>query len=171
MIDDFNKGILDYQQKWQKMVAARQNKQFFEDLKITAVCWKADDLADHDRRVQELRDNAEHIHSAWLNDRWLTTIFLRDPLELGIKIAKVYQKRPGSTDASGIDHLDFYAPQIDEKILQAEPNLKWSHESNNEHCKWISIWFDNTEAKLRTDTTLDVCAKELAEAAKEVKSD
>lgn len=171
MIDDFNLSIKDYVAKWQDFISQRSNKPFFEDLKITAACWKADDLADHDRRVNELRDLAEHIHSAWLNGRWLTTIYLREPLEQGIKIAKIYQKRPNSSDPSGLDHLDFYAPQIDETVLSAEPNLKWSHESNNEFCNWISIWFNDTEAKLRTNTTLDTCAAELTHASKEVKND
>lgn len=171
MIDDFNQSIKEYWAKWQELVAQRNNKNFFEDLKPTAACWKVDNLADHDRRINELRDHADHIHSAWLNGRWLTTVYLREPLEQEIKIAKVYQKRPNSSDPSGLDHLDFYAQQIDEAILSTEPDLKWSHESNNEFCKWISIWFNKTEAKLRTGTTLDVCAAELTHASKEIKND
>lgn len=168
MIDDFNQGIAAYMQKWQVLVAARKDKEFFEAFKPTAVCWKVGDETDLDRRVSELRGQAEHIHWARLNDRWVVTAYLREPLALGIRIAKVYQRRPASSDALGLDHVDFYAPEVKEDVLAAEPDLTWTHESNGELCKWISLWFAETEAKLRDNTTLDIEAAELTQASKKV---
>jgi hypothetical protein len=165
MLDELNTVISEYWTKWQALVAARKNKAFFEALTPTTVCWKAVDLADYDRRLAELRDHADHIHTAWLNERWLTTLHLRqEKLEHGIEIVKLYQRRPGSTDATGLDHLDFYfkpgTPDAKE-LLGQESNLKWTEETNGEFCEWLSIWFEKTEAKLRSETTFDVIIKEL----------
>lgn len=162
MVDELNVAIRKYQEKWQQLVAARKNKAFFEKLKPTAVCWKTEDLEDLDRRSHEIRDHCDHLHLGWINERWLATAHSSgQKLRWDIQIVKIYQRRPGSTDATGLDHVDFYAPDIDEDVLADEPNLKWTHESNNEFSSWISLWFAGTEAKLRTNTTIDVCVAEL----------
>jgi hypothetical protein len=46
-------------------------------------------------------------------------------------------------------------------VLHAEDDLKWNEERNGEHCKWISVWFAGSEAKLRTDTVLAPCIAEM----------
>jgi hypothetical protein len=169
MIDELNTAISEYQDKWRQLIAGRKNKAFFETLKPTSVCFKVEDLAELDTRIAALRDQADHLHMGWINERWLVTIHLRDrQLEQGIGIVKLYQRRSGSSDATGLDHLDFYAPDIDEDMLADEPGLKWTHETNGEHCSWISLWFAETEAKLRADTTLEVCAKELQEINQQI---
>jgi hypothetical protein len=170
MIDELNKALKDYQVKWETLVATRSDKPFFEGLKTTAVAWKTTDLAEFDRIFAELREKCDQIHLGWINERWLGTLHLREgELEGGVKIIKLMQRRPGSTDDVGLDHVDFYSPQVKgaEGILKDEPDLKWTPE-NNGHCNWISIWFDNTEAKLRTGTTIDVCIKELEEINKQI---
>ena len=162
-------AIERYKLQWQELVAGRKNKAFFEGLKPTAVGFKLADAAEIDRLLAPIRDQADHIHWGWINERWLVTLHLRDTtLPDGIQIVKLYQRRPGSDDKLGLDHLDFYAPSIDEDILADEPELKWTNETNGEHCAWISLWFAGTEAKLRTDTTFDACAKELAELDKQI---
>jgi hypothetical protein len=162
-------AIEQYQERWQALVAARKDKAFFESLTPTAVCFKAADVAEVDALLAPIREHADHIHWGWINERWLVTVHLRNSsLPAGIQIVKIYQRRPGSEDTLGLDHVDYYAPAIDEDILADEPDLKWTHETNGEHCAWISLWFDGTEAKLRTDTTFDACAKELAELDKQI---
>jgi hypothetical protein len=163
MLDELNAAIKDYQTKWKGLVAARADKAFFEGLKTTAVAWKTTDLAEFDHIFAELREKADQIHLGWINERWLGTIHLREgELEGGIKIVKLMQRRPGSKDAVGLDHVDFYSPQVEgaQAILKAEPDLKWTSE-DNDHCHWLSLWFDGTEAKLRTGTTISACIKEL----------
>lgn len=161
MIDELNEAITGYQEKWQRLVAQCKNKAFFEALKPTAVCLKVADIAELDKCVAALRDAADTVHMAWLNDRWLATVHLRaQKLDWGIEVVKIYQRRPGSQDALGLDHIDFYAPAINEDILADEPGLKWSNEVNG-ICSWISLWFAGTEAKLRAKTTLAVEAEEM----------
>lgn len=176
MIDELNAAVADFQKKWQDVVAEREDKTFFEKLRPTAVAWKAEDLSDFDTRFAELRDLADHIHMGWINERWLATFHLREAtLVDGITVVKLMQRRPGSTDATGLDHVDFYfkpdsLPENTKAkdILEKEPNLKWSEEFNGDHCEWLSIWFEGTEAKIRSNTTVDVCIDELRAVANQI---
>jgi hypothetical protein len=74
------------------------------------------------------------------------------------------QRRPGSTDAVGLDHIDFMDMEETntKAVLADESDLKWTEEKNG-LCQWTSVWFDGTEAKLRTGTVVDVCIDELEE--------
>lgn len=171
MLEDLNTAIDVYTAKWQQVVAERNNKRFFEQLKPTAVGWKTEDLAEYDRLFNELREVSDQIHIAWLNNRWLATMHLREQrLGLGIEVVKLMQRRPGSSDATKLDHIDFLIPEnVDPKvILGAEAGLNWTDEKNGDFCKWISIWFDSTEAKLRVDTTVDVAIAELQAVNKKI---
>lgn len=163
LLDELDYGVERYHEKWHTFVKGRKNHPFFDALKPTAVAWKVFDRAELDRSVMALRDKCDQIHSGWVNDRWLVTLHLKDEAIPGnIQIIKLMERRPGSSDSIGLDHIDFTVHKGDAKAVVAkEPDLKWSEESNGAHCKWISLWFDGTEAKLRTDTVLQVCADEL----------
>jgi hypothetical protein len=166
VIDELNTAIGEYWTKWRSLLAARQDKAFFEALKPTAVGWKVADRAEYDRLCKELHDQSSHVLETWMNGRWIAKCVLRDTELSGhIKIVKVMQRRPGSSDAAGLDHLDFYSPPLTatEAVLQKEPDLNWSRETNDiiEGYDWLSIWFEGTEAKLKSDTVLDIVATEL----------
>lgn len=168
MIDELNTAISEYWTKWQALVAARHNKAFFEGLKPTAAGWKVTDRAEYDRICKELHDQSDRIVETWMNGRWIAKCVLRDSELSGhIKIIKVMQRRPGSDDAIGLDHLDFYSPPLTEveSVLQKESDLKWTRETNDilEGYDWLSIWFEGTEAKLKNDTVLDIIATELGQ--------
>jgi hypothetical protein len=161
MLDEIRAAVTSYQTRWQQLITERKETSFFENLKPTAACFKVADLDELDNKLHALREYADHIHWGWINERWLVTVHLRSPLIPGVEVVKVYQKRPGSSDPTGLDHMDFYASTIDENILADEPDLIWTRENNGPLSSWISIWFAETEAKLRTDTTVEVCSKEL----------
>lgn len=164
MFDEYNAALETYEQKWQKLVADRQNQSFFEALKPTSIGWKVADLQEFNERFMALRDQSDQVHMGWINERWLATFHLKDEsLASGITLVKLMQRRPGSTDAAGLDHLDYFIPTDDDAkaVLAAEPDIQWTEERNGEHCKWLSVWFDGAEAKLRRDTVLEVCADEL----------
>jgi hypothetical protein len=164
VLKEYNQAIEEYHQKWHAFVAERQNQAFFKALTPTAVGWKTVDLVDFDKRFAELRDYCDQIHLGWINERWIGTLHLKeDARPWGIRIIKLMQRRPKSTDTTGLDHIDFYSQEVSKAKLQAESNLKWSEETNGSHaeCKWLSIWFAGTEAKLRTDTVLQSCIDEL----------
>lgn len=166
MIDELNHALEDYQAKWQKLVSQRTTTAFFKALKPVAVGWKTKDQAEYKKLYAELHEHCDRIVETWMNDRWIAKMHLRDQkLTTGITIIKLMQRRPSSSDAVGLDHVDFYSPKVKnaEQILTKESNLKWTHESNDvvDNYAWISLWFDKTEAKLKANTVIDIVVDEL----------
>lgn len=162
-----NQAIAKYQTKWQKLLGNLKDQTYFSDLQPTSVAWKTSDLEEFQAFFAELQKESLQVHLAWVNERWLATVVLKKPLAWDITLVKLMQRRPNSTDAIGLDHLDFYVTSNQptaKLVVEKEPILKWSEERNGEHCRWLSLWFDDTEAKLRSDTVLDVCAAELKTA-------
>lgn len=170
MIDELNNAIVKYQDKWQIVVDAVHDKPIFENARAHAVGWKTVDLADFDNRFNELRDNSEQIHLVWLNERWIATMILHDiQLSWGIRVVKLMQRRPHSTDAVGLDHVDFFAPDFGDASIMGklEPELKWTDEANGS-CKWTSLWFNGGEAKMRRESVIDVSIAEMRGANKRI---
>ena len=171
MLDELRTALEDYTVKWRAVVDGANATDFFEALKPTAVAWKTEDLTDFIARFDELQAVCDQVHLGWINERWLATMHLKDEtLQEGITIVKLMQRRPGSTDAVGLDHVDFLITNGGDakQVMTSEPALKWTEESNGERCKWISVWFDSLEAKLRSDTVLQVCADELLELQEKI---
>jgi hypothetical protein len=168
MINELNESLNTYNQKWSELVAARKDQKFFTALKPIAVGWKVADQAGYDKVYNGLHDQCDRNIETWMNGRWIAELHLKDiTLEGGITIIKLMQRRPGSDDALGLDHVDFYSPRVveAEHILQTEQGIEWSWETNNviAEYNWISLWFDGTEAKLKSDTVLDIVQAELRE--------
>lgn len=163
MFDELNRSIDDFMAKWQSLVGQRKNKDFFERLKPTAVGWKVADLAEYERCKSQWRDACDMIFENWMNDRWIAELHLKDTKLSGdIEIIKLMQRRPGSSDALGLDNIDFMDMEETntKAVLAEETGLKWTDEQNG-LCVWTSIWFDGTEAKLRQGTPLDVVIEEI----------
>lgn len=176
MFDELNQAIDGYLGKWQALIDARKddkNKEFFERLKPTSVGWKVADLAEYDHFFETWRDACDHIHVTWLNERWITELHLKDSkLHGDIEIIKLMQRRPNSSDALGLDHLDFLDMEETntKAILAEEDDIKWSDEENGK-CKWTSLWFAETEAKLRQGTVLDVSIAEFRELSNKIRGE
>jgi hypothetical protein len=171
MIDRLNQALTDYQFKWERLLAGRAKPAFFASLKQTAVGWKTVDRAEYDQIFAELYDMCDVINSAWVGERWVTTMHLKSTVLTGdIEVVKLMQRRPGSKDAVGLDHVDFYSPEVAraENVLQGESDLRWTHERSGP-TTWISVWFDNTEAKLRMHTVVDSCIRELQQVNVRIK--
>jgi hypothetical protein len=165
MVDELRKNVIEYLDAWAVLSEERHNKAFFAKLKPTAIGWKFTDRAEVMERFNEIRDLCEQVHFGWINERWVICVYFKDLVLPGdIKVLKLMERRPGSHDPVGLDHIDFYAGGIDvAAALADEQDLRYAEEHNGEHCKWISVWFDGGEAKLRNDTVLKVCADEMLE--------
>jgi hypothetical protein len=166
MIEELNRAIRDYRKKWDVLLAERADVGFFAGLKPISVGWKVADVAASDELYKSLRDLCDQSHAIYKNDRWLTTLHLKDSeLDWGISVINIMQRRPGSEDALGLDNINFFCPvygQIDD-ILADEPSLKWTHESCGPYSQWVSLWFGDTEAKLRPRSVMDVSLDEFKE--------
>jgi len=166
MLEEINAALQTYHRQWHKLVADRKDKTFFENLLPTAVGWKVADFSEYSKVLAELHDDCDKIVETWMNGRWIAKLHLRDKTVDGdIEIIKLMQRRPGSDDALGLDHVDFYSKAVTgaASILEKEPELKWTHETNDavDNYGWLSVWFADTEAKLKDETVLDIVTKEL----------
>jgi hypothetical protein len=167
MIDDMQTALTEYRQQWEAYTDQLLDQDFWKGCRMTAIGWKVEDETEFNDKLLALRDISDQVHLGWVNERWIATFHLRESrFEEDIRIVKLMQRRPGSIDAIGLDHADFLLPNgVDAKaVVSADEPVEWSEETNGEHCKWISIWFAGTEAKLRSDTTLEVCIKEMQAA-------
>lgn len=165
MVNELQQRTQVFLDNWQHFTQERTDVDYFAHLRPTAVGWKCTDRDELMQHVTDIRDHCEQIHFGWVNERWLVSAYLKDiTLPGGIKIVKLMERRPGSTDAVGLDHVDFYSSTNDVKQrVEKEQGMQWNEEFNGEHCKWISVWTDAGEAKLRTDTVFKVCADEMLE--------
>jgi hypothetical protein len=166
MLDEINSELKEYFVSWHALLADRADPAFFAILKPVALGWKVADKAEYDRIYRMLHDKCDTIVETWMNGRWIAKMHLKDTaLEGGITLIKLMQRRPESTDLIGLDHVDFYtqAPDNGESVISQESNLTWTHESNDvlEDYHWLSIWFDDTEAKLKNATVLNNIIREL----------
>lgn len=152
-----------FQQKWQKLLQTSAHPEFYAALKPIAIGWKVANVGDFDAAIPELRAISDRVHFSLLDERWLGAFHPRDPiLPDGICHVKLMQRRPHSKDALGFDHVDFLLPDdIDIEALLRDETFSWQREQGD-LCEWISIRFDNTEAKLRFNdqTSLDAILKE-----------
>jgi hypothetical protein len=173
MLDEIQAAIVDYQDKWQAFCSQRSDKAFFAGLKPVAIGWKVADRAEYEKRYAELHDECHKVIETWMNGRWVAKMLLKGShLPGGIQIVKLMQRRPGSSDATGLDHMDFYSPEVSqaENVLEQEVNLKWTRESNEviDNYEWLSVWFAGTEAKLKASTVIDIVVHELQSINREI---
>ncbi len=166
MFDEQNAAIDNYFAKWQALIANRKdekNKEFFERLKATAMGWKVANVEEYDRLLNAWRGACDMLFQKWMNDRWIATLHLKDTtLNGGIEVVKILQRRPNATDGLGLDNMEFL--DMEEvntaAILTEESDIKWTKEENGVS-RWISLWFDGVEAKLKPETPLDIVIEEL----------
>jgi hypothetical protein len=134
-------------------------------LKPTAVGFKVADLAEFKSTVDGLLDLSEQLHVGTVNDRFIGTFVLKNPLDTAyIRLIKILQRRPGSDDPLGLDHIDFFIKDISaaEQCL-ATARANWEHESNEVH-QWLSVRFGEDlqyEAKLLNHTSLSAGITEM----------
>ena len=164
MVEKLRKDLALYFNDWQVVVDERLNSDFFSALKPTAAGWKFTDRDELMERFAEIRDLCDQVHFGWINERWVICAHFKELVLPGdITVVKLMERRPNSEDPIGLDHVDFHTTAPVKQNIELEEGLEWNEERNGEHCKWISVWFEGGEAKLRNDTVLQVCADEMLE--------
>jgi hypothetical protein len=133
------------------------------------VGWKVASEATVAKLVAELLPESDQVHVGTVDDRKIALLALHQPLEQ-VPILQIMQRRPGSADALGLDHVAFHYDDLVElqEVLEASP-YKWERQSNTGH-SWLSLWFGERqrEVKFFDHTSLDVAARELVEASKQI---
>jgi len=126
--------------------------------------WKVEDINEFGDALADFfkNDLVQQCHVGFVDKRYIASIVFKQPIFKTAQILKLMQRRPHSTDPTGLDHMDFVVDNLQafEVTLKECKVPKWSHESNEVH-GWISMWFDNTEAKFNDHIVLDAGVKEL----------
>jgi hypothetical protein len=160
---EYNESIDTYNAMWNTFVT-ESGASFLATVRPTAIGWKVTDIEEFTERYTELLGDCDQTYVERLNGRLIAKMHLAENalLHQGISIVKVMQRRPQSTDEIGLDHVDFYCPDMEAtEAALAQTSLHWTNESNGPNHPWISIWFEGTEAKLLGHTVLDVAARNL----------
>lgn len=174
MFQEIDSEVQRYHKQWEQFVAARDNQDFFTNLKPVAVGWKVADKSSYDEAFSALHGRCDRVIETWMNGRWIAKLHLKDEaLFYGATIIKLMERRPGSDDALGLDHVDFLS--TDEQIksaLDAEQGVEWTLESNDvvDNYEWASVWFEGGEAKIKSDTVIDIIIQELTEMNAQIKA-
>ncbi len=160
-----------YFMKWDEYVARMGLYGIAEKMRPVAVGWKVGSRAEY-RRVMSVLDNyALQIHSVTVGKRKIATVVLNEPLARGITVIKVIERREGSRDVVGLDHVDFYLPMIEgiaEMLERGEAN--WRRQGSGEY-KRLSVRFGPEslyEAKIIDHTVLNIAADELNYASQKI---
>lgn len=136
----------------------------------STIAWKTTDINEFNQILGDFLEQSSILqcHIGFVDKRYIASMVFKEPVYKNVRILKLMQRRPGSTDPVGLDHADFAVANL--ATVEAEltkKGIKWTHESNEVH-SWISMWFDNTEAKFVDHIVLDVGVKELQDITKEL---
>ncbi|MDQ3123070.1 MAG: hypothetical protein M3Q14_00045 [bacterium] len=160
-----------YFAKWDEYVARMGIYGIAEKMRPVAIGWKVASRSEY-RRVMSVLDNyALQIHSVTVGKRKFASVILEEPLARGINTIKVIERRSGSRDVVGLDHVDFYLPMIEgvaEMLERGEAN--WRRQGNDTY-KRISVRFGPEslyEAKIVDHTILNIAADELNYASQRI---
>lgn len=155
--------------KWDEYVARMGMFSIAEKMRPTAVGWRVADRTDYKRAISVLDPFAAQMHSVTVGGRKIATVILTKPIGRGIKVIKVIERREGSRDVVGLDHVDFYLPFLEglaEMLDRGEAN--WRKQGNKKYEK-LSVRFGPEslfEAKISDHTVLNIAAEELNHASK-----
>lgn len=130
----------------------------------TTLSWKVANKAGLFWNMKNLSPLIEQMHVGTVNDRYIASMVLKQPIQQSIWVIKILERRPGSQDALGLDSLDYLVKDL--SAAREDVQLKGhkiAAEHNDMH-EWLSLRFgadDAFEAKFVDRIVLDVAIKEL----------
>lgn len=160
-----------YFMKWDEYVARMGLFGIADKMRPVAVGWKVGSRAEYRRAMSVLDNFAVQIHSVSVAGRKIATVVLERPLARGISVIKVIERREGSRDIVGLDHVDFYLPIVEgiaEMLERGEAN--WRRQGSDTY-KRLSVRFGPEslyEAKIIDHTVLNIAADELNYASQKI---
>ncbi len=166
-----SQSLEKYFYKWDEYVARMGLFGIAEKMRPVAVGWKVGSRAEYRRAMSVLDNFAVQIHSVSVGKRKIATVVLEKPLARGIQVIKVIERREGSRDIVGLDHVDFYLPIVEgiaEMLERGEAN--WRRQGNDKY-KRLSVRFGPEslyEAKIIDHTVLNIAADELNYASQKI---
>ncbi|MGH7195912.1 MAG: endonuclease/exonuclease/phosphatase family protein [Candidatus Saccharimonadales bacterium] len=117
-----------------------------------------------------LMPETEQVHIGTVNQRFIASVLLRQPVKDGIKIIKILERRAGSSDLLGLDSIDFIIKDLQQSYQTLRKAGASVIEESNDMHNWLSLRFgaQKYEAKLVDYVVLQVAVKELQAAIKDL---
>lgn len=158
-----------YSAEWDRFIEAFSLQSLTGAIKATAVGWKVESLTAFDICTSQLLAYSPQVHIGPVNEvRLIGSFVFPEPIYREARVLKLMQRRPGSEDPLGLDHVDFTVEDISatQTVLEAA-GVEVVPENNEVH-SWLSVRFgqdDRQEAKFVDHNVLDACIAELQEAS------
>lgn len=166
-----SQSLEKYFAKWDEYIARMGLFAIADKMHPVAVAWKVSSRAEYRRAMSVLDNFAVQTHSVVVGKRKISTVILEEPLLRDIKVIKVIERREGSRDVVGLDHVDFYLPIVEgiaEMLERGQAN--WRRQGNDAY-KRLSVRFGPEslyEAKIIDHTVLNIAAEELNYASQKI---
>lgn len=137
----------------------------FASVKPMHVGWKVSGDAEFSGQLGQLLQFAEQGHLYTIHNRKIMILVLKQPIE-GVPCMQIVQRRPGGSEAIGLDHVAFYCKDLAALATAlSKTDYKWEKIDGQDH-QWVSLRFDGgMEAKFFDVTMLQIAAQELREAS------
>ena len=132
----------------------------------TTIGWKVADAKTLYANLAALATVTEQAHIGVVNQRLIASVLLNDDFE-SMRIIKLLQRRPQSSDRLGLDHIDYLVTDMLKiHMVLKEAGAHVNLENNDMH-EWLSLRFGGKlefEAKFVDHLVLDVAIRELQQA-------
>ncbi|HSW36840.1 MAG TPA: hypothetical protein VLG37_00535 [Candidatus Saccharimonadales bacterium] len=160
-------ALEEYHVAWHAFLNEFNLSKLGQAFKPTTLSWKVADRKALFENLASLGGQTEQVHIGTVDNRFIASIVLKDSDVHGMKIIKILERRPGSSDPLGLDSIDYLVEDIDaafHKLKAAKAHIE--HQTNAMH-DWLSLRFGQNnqyEAKLTDHLVLEVAIKELKSA-------
>lgn len=159
-----DKGLRDYFVTWERFANTVALDGLFRQAVPTAVAYKVTDRTEFMQILGDVIDQAEQVHVGTVDNRKIAAAVMKESFRGHIPILKLMERRPGSDDPTGLDHVDFYydGPPVPLQAFTAAGGTAEKQE-NRSH-EWVSVRFGDHgiyEAKLVDHTVLAIGARDL----------
>lgn len=153
-----------HKRAWQELMYEYELDDFATYATPTTVSWKVADKGQLYADLGLIAKETEQVHIGTVNERFIASALLHEPLETTMWIIKILERRPGSIDKLGLDSVDYLVKDIEQTYSGLrQAGLRAIKESNDMH-SWLSLRFgenEEFEAKFTDHLVLQVAQAEL----------
>lgn len=168
-MDQIQSALETYFFEWNQW-AEQATEYDFSSVRLMHVGWKVPDESALGSEVSQLLQFADQGHIATIHNRKIVLLVLKQPIE-GVPVMQIIQRRPGGSEAVGLDHVAFYCKDLKPLLAAlAQTDYNWQRLDGPGH-QWVSLRFgdgDAREAKFFDRTSLDIAASELEEESAKI---
>lgn len=158
-----------YEAAWKAFLVVHHLESLKQIARPTTLSWKVATKTELFANLEAIARLTEQVHIGTVNNRFIASVVLHEPLENGLAIIKILERRTGSNDALGLDSIDYLVDDTDHVLALLRAAQAQVAAEHNEVHDWLSLRFGESnqfEAKFTDHLVIDVAIKELKLAKK-----